>query len=352
MLQISLDVHYSDFHLSVSDLAIQTHGVTALFGRSGSGKSTLLKAIAGLEPMAAGRIEFNGETWLAQSKSTPTQQRNIGYVFQQGALFPTMTVRENLAFARDRAPKDLGLETIAKACQIEHRLDANVASLSGGEKQRAVIARTLLSAPDLLLLDEPMSALDSQTKLEILPFLEHLKIELNLPIILVSHSPDEVLRLADQVVFMADGRVSSVESVEHAVSRSDSPLFVESGPVSLLSAVKAQEDADDHIVEWTIAGSKQSLLLPIHEDHDMNEARLSIRAADVSIALEQPTRTSLLNHLHGTVSAIEIQGHSALVSVDVDGHCVYAQITQRSVRALGLQVGQSVVASVKGVSVV
>lgn len=352
MLQISLDVHYDDFHLSVEDLVIQSHGVTALFGRSGSGKSTLLKAIAGLEATAVGRIEFKDELWLSGTQSKPTQQRNIGYVFQQGALFPTMTVRENLAFARDRAPRDLGLDVIAKACQIEHRLDANVASLSGGEKQRAVIARTLLSAPDLLLLDEPMSALDSQTKLEILPFLEHLKVELNLPIILVSHSPDEVLRLADQVVFMADGAVTSVESVQDAVSRSDSPLFVDSGPVSLLSAVKANEDAQDHIVEWRITDSAQSLLLPIHEDHDMNEARLSIRAVDVSIALEQPQQTSLLNHLHGVVSAIELQGHSALVSVDVDRHCVYAQITQRSVRTLGLQLGQSVVASVKGVSVV
>jgi molybdate transport system ATP-binding protein len=227
MLEISLQVGYADFQLQIDHLEIPTQGVTALFGRSGCGKSTLLRCLAGLEDKVTGRICFDGRTWLSEQVSLPTAARNVGYVFQQGALFPHLTVRENLAFARDRAPQDLGLERIAEACQIAHRLEARIATLSGGEKQRVAIARTLLSAPDLLLLDEPLSALDSQTKAEILPFLQTLKTQLNLPIILVSHAPDEVLRLADRVVLMEAGRVTAHLTRDQAFALENSPLLLD-----------------------------------------------------------------------------------------------------------------------------
>jgi molybdate transport system ATP-binding protein len=225
MIELNLTVRFAAFTLQVEDLKIPSQGVTALYGRSGCGKSTLLRCLAGLEEQALGRIVFKGQAWLDAQKRLPTAARNVGYVFQQGALFPHLSVRENLAFARDRAPQDLGLERIAEACQIAHRLEASVATLSGGEKQRVAIARALLSAPDLLLLDEPLSALDSETKWEVLAFLEQLKGQLNIPMILVSHAPEEVIRLADQVVFMEAGKVVSQETISQALGRSDSPFF-------------------------------------------------------------------------------------------------------------------------------
>lgn len=349
-LSIQTKLVRDNFALDVPELTLPTMGVTALFGRSGSGKSTLLRVLAGLENKAVGRIQFNDQVWQDGKQFMPVQARGVGVIFQDGALFPHMTVRQNLQFALARAPRPQDLVEVASRCRIDHKLDAPVPTLSGGEKQRVAIARALLSAPQLLLLDEPLSALDTATKKEILPFLEELKDSLNLPMIYVTHAPAEVERLADRVVFLQQGRVDKVETLAQALSRADSPLFADEGASSVLMAKVATLQAGDGLSCLTPVSTQCSLWLP--EVAHAGNYRVRIMAKDVGISLSEPMNSSLLNVLKVTIERVEPTEQSALLTLRLGEQTLFAQISLRSLRQLQLSAGVQVYALIKAMALV
>lgn len=349
-LSIQTKLVRNHFTLEIPELTLPTTGVTALFGRSGSGKSTLLRVLAGLENKAVGRIQFNDNIWQDGKEFMPAQARGVGVIFQDGALFPHMTVRQNLQFSLARAPRSQDLVEVASRCRIDHKLDAPVLTLSGGEKQRVAIARALLSAPQLLLLDEPLSALDTATKKEILPFLEELKDSLNLPMIYVSHAPAEVERLADRVVFLQQGRVDKVETLAEALSRADSPLFADEGASSVLLAQVETLQAGDGLSCLCPSGSQCQLWLP--EVAHAGNYRVRIMAKDVGISLSEPINSSLLNVLKVTIERIEVTEQSALLTLRLGEQTLFAQISLRSLRQLQLSVGVQVYALIKAMALV
>ena len=350
MLSIQTKLVRDNFTLDIAELSLPNTGVTALFGRSGSGKSTLLRVLAGLETQALGRIQFNDHVLQDRNLFMPPQQRNVGVIFQDGALFPHMTVRQNLQFALARAPRSQDLLEVASRCRIDHKLDAPVPTLSGGEKQRVAIARALLSSPELLLLDEPLSALDTATKKEILPFLEELKDSLNLPMIYVTHAPAEVERLADRVVFLQQGRIDKVETLAEALSRADSPLFADEGASSVLMAKVETLQAGDGLSCLRPSGSQCQLWLP--EVAHVGNYRVRIMARDVGISLSEPQDSSLLNVLKVTIERIEPSAQSALLTLRLGEQTLFAQISLRSLRQLRLSVCMQVYALIKAMALV
>ncbi len=352
MLQIQTYLKRDHFILDIAKLEIPLQGVTALFGRSGSGKSTLLRILAGLEAQARGRVVFAEQVWQDDSHFLPPQQRGVGVVFQDGALFPHLTVRQNLAFALKRAPVQQLLLEVALRCRIDHKLDVPVPTLSGGEKQRVAIARALLSSPKLLLLDEPLSALDTATKREILPFLEELKNELSLPMLVITHAPAEVERLADRVVFLEAGRLDRVESLAQALSRPDSPLFADEGASSVLMANMEQVDDGDGLSKLALLGGAY-LYVPKVEQAQNGLLRVRVLARDVGISLSAAKDSSLLNAMPAQVLSIVVQDATrVLVKLMVGDQPLFAQITQRSLRQLTLSEGMSVYALIKAMALV
>lgn len=349
-LSIQTKLVRDNFTLEIPELTLPTTGVTALFGRSGSGKSTLLRVLAGLENKAVGRIQFNDQVWQDGKEFMPAQARGVGVIFQDGALFPHMTVRQNLQFALARAPRSQDLVEVARRCRIDHKLGAPVPTLSGGEKQRVAIARALLSSPELLLLDEPLSALDTATKKEILPFLEELKDSLNLPMIYVTHAPAEVERLADRVVFLQQGRVDKVETLAEALSRADSPLFADEGVSSVLLAQVETLQAGDGLSCLCPSGSQCQLWLP--EVAHAGNYRVRIMAKDVGLSLSPPQDSSLLNVLKVIIERIEVNEQSALLTLRLGEQTLFAQISLRSLRQLRLSVGMQVYALIKAMALV
>lgn len=349
-LSIQTKLVRDNFTLEIPELTLPTTGVTALFGRSGSGKSTLLRVLAGLENKAVGRIQFNDQVWQDGKEFMPAQARGVGVIFQDGALFPHMTVRQNLQFALARAPRSQDLVEVARRCRIDHKLGAPLPTLSGGEKQRVAIARALLSSPELLLLDEPLSALDTATKKEILPFLEELKDSLNLPMIYVTHAPAEVERLADRVVFLQQGRVDKVETLAEALSRADSPLFADEGVSSVLLAQVETLQAGDGLSCLCPSGSQCQLWLP--EVAHAGNYRVRIMAKDVGLSLSPPQDSSLLNVLKVIIERIEVNEQSALLTLRLGEQTLFAQISLRSLRQLRLSVGMQVYALIKAMALV
>jgi len=351
MLDIQTKLVRDNFTLDIAQLNLPTTGVTALFGRSGSGKSTLLRILAGLEQQASGKVQFNGQVWQDDRQFVPPQARSVGVVFQDGALFPHLTVRQNLQFALSRAPVQRSLQEVSQRCRIDHKLDVSVPTLSGGEKQRVAIARALLSSPQLLLLDEPLSALDTATKREILPFLEELKDSIALPMIYVTHAPAEVERLADRVVFMEAGRVVSVDTLKEALSRHDSPLFADEGASSVLMAQVETLQAGDGLSR--LRPDRTDCTLWVAQVDHVGSYRVRIMAKDVGISLSAPQDSSLLNVLQVTIERIEPQDATrVLLALRVGEQALFAQISQRSLRQLNLTVGKSVYALIKAVALV
>jgi molybdate transport system ATP-binding protein len=217
---------YPAFTLDI-DVDLPAGGVTAVFGRSGSGKTTLLRCIAGLEQTLDGSLIVNGETWQDGSYRRPVHQRALGYVFQEARLFPHLSVAANLDFGRRRiaeSERRVSLAQVVELLGIAHLLERRPERLSGGERQRVAIARALATSPRLLLMDEPLAALDQARKQEILPYLERLHDELAIPVLYVSHSPDEVARLADHIVLMEDGRAVAQGPLTETLARVDLPL--------------------------------------------------------------------------------------------------------------------------------
>lgn len=356
--QIRLHLPRPGFTLDV-DLALPERGITVLFGASGSGKTTVLRCVAGLEQAAQARICLSGQVWQddAQGIALPAWRRPVGYVFQEASLLAHLDVRGNLAYAQKRAAKASGrsqallaVDTAIDLLGLAPLLTRATADLSGGERQRVAIARALATQPELLLLDEPLAALDPARRQEVLPWLERLRDELHIPMLYVTHSVDEVVRLADTLVVLAQGRVQASGPAAQVLVQVDVPLRLGDEASTLLHAHVTERDSRWHLARLAFAGG--SLWLTDTGLAVGAAVRLRVLARDVSLATQEPAHTSIQNVLPCTVLAIAEDSHpaQALVQLGCGPDRLLARVTRRSVHALGLAVGQPVWAQVKALA--
>ena len=341
------------FTLAVND-TLPTTGITALFGRSGCGKTTLLRLIAGLERTRNAEVCFGDQLWQSGRKHLPLNQRRLGLVFQESSLLPHLSAEGNLLYGYQRTPagqRRLHPEAIRQLLDLDGLLQQPVHTLSGGQRQRIALGRALLTSPQLLLLDEPLSALDITAKREILPFLAGLPARTGVPIVLVTHSAREVEQLADQVAFMSDGRIERVEPLREALTRPDSPLFSDEGPAAVLQGQLEKAGDDDwHFVTHT--GDDRPVVrfqVSGHSSHQTSLHRLRIVASDVSLATREPVGISIRNCLPVRIERIETtDAHRCTISCRMqDGQVLLSRITRVSTEELGLAPGQTVYALVK-----
>lgn len=343
-----------DFSFDIN-LTIGVRGVTALFGASGSGKTTCLRIVAGLEAKAQGRVALGGVVWQdnQQKVFVPPHKRAVGYVFQEASLFEHLDVQGNLKFGFQRTPVQAQTHAWDQALEllgISHLLSRWPHQLSGGERQRVAIARALATSPQLLLMDEPLAALDVQRKAEVLPYLERLHTELDIPVIYVSHAPDEVARLADHMVLLDAGRVLASGPTRELMTRLDLPLAHGDAAAVMIDAVVSQVEPRYHLSYAKFAGGQISVLNPNLTIG--RPVRLRVQARDVSLTLAHQQGTSVLNIFAATVTAISADSPGqVMVALSVGGATLLARITQKSLDALDLQLGSPVFAQVKGVAV-
>lgn len=354
MIEARLALSRRDFSLDV-DLTLPGRGISALFGPSGCGKTTMLRALAGLE-RAHGRIALDGEIWQddASRVLVPAHRRPIGYVIQDAGLFPHLSVRANLEYGRRRsgeaarrAPLAPVIDLLGIGTLMERRPD----TLSGGERQRVAIARALATRPRLLLMDEPLAALDAARKAEVLPYIERLHDELAMPVVYVSHSLEEVIRLADHLVLMQAGRVLSEGPLADVLARTEQPLSLGGEAGVVLDATVGARDAPWHLARYDVADGCHVWA----RDHGMaagHRVRLRVLARDVSLARVPPDQSSIGNQMQAVIESIAGDEHAALALVRVRvGHtALLARLTRRSVHALGLVPGLTVWAQVKSVA--
>ncbi|HWO14315.1 MAG TPA: molybdenum ABC transporter ATP-binding protein [Polyangiaceae bacterium] len=347
-------LEYSGFSLDV-DLELPGRGVTALFGPSGSGKTTLLRCIAGLT-RATGRLRVGGVPWQDDDAAIalPTHRRPLGVVFQEASLFAHLSVRKNLEFGWKRSGRALQqkeFDAIIDRLDIRPLLGRMPANLSGGERQRVAIGRALVVQPELLLMDEPLSSLDTRRKLEIFPYLERLRDELDVPVVLVSHSLDEVARLAEHLVAMDAGRVVASGPLASMLSRLDLPMADLDDAGAVIEAAVAEQDARYQLTRIDFPGGQLwvgEMQRPLGA-----KVRLRVQARDVSVARERLPVTSILNVLPATVVGVRDSGADRVnVQLELGGAktVILARITRRSRDALGLAPGVAVFAQVKGVA--
>lgn len=379
---VPIDAHfthcYDDFVLDV-DLALPAKGVTVLYGQSGSGKTTLLRCLAGLVHAPGGVLSVDGDQWQGDELFVPTHKRPIGYVFQEPSLFEHLTVEGNLSYAQKRVDlagasgSVLSSKEVIELLGIENLMQRKPNQLSGGEKQRVAIARALFSQPELLLMDEPLASLDTQRKREILPYLEKLRLELKIPIVYVTHSIDELSRLADWVVVLDQGRVVANGSLADVLTALDSPMQLDYAGIVLETTILSREAQWDLMRVSFIGGE---LLLADNGRAEGETLRVRVDARDVSLTLSQHTDTSILNALPATV--IEISaclsqdavlvklglGHQSTAALDESkamdeqskasrdsNEMLLSRITRRSAEHLALAVGSQVWAQIKSVAV-
>jgi molybdate transport system ATP-binding protein len=347
-------IDYRDFRLDV-DLRLPSQGISALFGESGSGKTTLLRCIAGLERAPQGFLAVGGDIWQDSTRSLflATHRRPLGYVFQEANLFPHLSVLGNLQYGLKRVPKDMrgiSLEQAIDLLDIGPLLARMPARLSGGERQRVAIARALAVAPRLLLMDEPLASLDDKRKQEILPFLTRLHRELQIPLLYVTHSRQEVAQLADHLVILAQGREVVSGPLAETLTRLDAPPAHDRQAASVWDVRVAGHEEEDHLTRVEFAGG--ALSLPYLDSPPGAELRLQIHARDVSIALQAPSASSILNILPARIAGIA-DGHEGqtVVRLQVGNAALLAHITRKSARLLGLATGMQVYAQIKGTSI-
>jgi molybdate transport system ATP-binding protein len=353
MIDVEIDQRVGSFHLAVKFSAGAP--IVGLFGRSGAGKSSVINAIAGIATPARGRIRINDVTLFdsAEGINVPPEDRRIGYVFQDALLFPHMDVRSNLHYGqRLRSSADRFIEEarVVELLGLGGLLQRKPNTLSGGEKQRAAIGRALLAQPRILLMDEPLAALDIPRKTEILDYIERLRDELGIPIVYVSHSVAEISRLADTVVVLSDGKCIAVGEVDEVMGRLDlRPATGRYEAGSLIDTRVAAHDLVDQLT--TLAFDGGELIVPQLDASIGERVRARIRARDVSLATQRPAGSSILNVLPGCITVMDA-GVGPIVDVQlaVGSATLNARITRRSLRQLGIQVGQNVYALVKAVS--
>ena len=334
------------------DLDLPARGVTALFGPSGSGKTTLLRCLAGLERAPRAFLSVGGEIWQDDTRWLPTHQRPLGYVFQEASLFAHLTVLGNLRYGMRRtgeAPR-VSLEHAIELLGIGHLLERRPERLSGGELQRVAIARVLALSPRLLLMDEPLAALDLKRKQEILPYLERLQGELDIPMIYVSHSIDEVARLADHLVLLDGGQVTASGATAALMTQLDLSLAHGDSAGAVVKATLSGHEPADHLSLATFCGG--CLSVPQQPLAVGQPLRIRVQARDVSLTLERQHGTSILNILPAIVTALSPDGPGqVMVALDVGGCALLGRITARSAQALALEPGLALYAQIKGVAV-
>lgn len=355
-LLVNIELSRKGFRLQV-DLTLPGQGITVIYGVSGSGKTSLLRCVAGLEHPDHAKIVIGDEVWQDSGKQlfVPTHKRLLGYVFQEASLFEHLNVHDNLQFGlkRRQTPQSSSLlDTAITLLGIGHLLQRHPAGLSGGERQRVAIARALACGPRILLLDEPMSALDQARRDEVMPWLEKLRDQLKLPMLYVTHSANELQRLADHVVALEHGRVIASGPIHDVLGNAEHPVIAgdEAGSV-LVGRVSSLHH------EWQMASiaigpanfwvSQNSLAVA-------QEVRLLVLARDVSITQGKPEHTSIQNHLPCEVVSVspDTQPSQLLVQLRCNDITLTARITQRAQAMLGLQPGQPVWAQVKSVALV
>lgn len=355
MLRIALSLARPDFALNIN-LQLPAQGIAVLFGPSGSGKTTVLRCVAGLE-QAQGIVALEDDVWQDSQNKVfkPTWQREIGYVFQEASLFEHLDVQKNLNFGLRRVSRPANTKTLDAAVEllgIGHLLGRSVASLSGGERQRVAIARSLATQPKLLLLDEPLASLDMARRRDVLPWLERLHAELRIPVLYVTHSVDELARLADYVVMLEKGSVKVCAPVMESMASTDIAIAIgdEAGVLVLGEIVARDEGAHLTQIQFgaqTVWGPDQGLNIG-------QTVRLRILARDVSLSLAPHENTTIQNQFQGVIECVESDAHAsqALVRVSCRGTVVLGRVTRRALAQLGLKVGTHVWCQVKSVALV
>ena len=331
-------------------------GIQALFGPSGAGKSSIILAVAGLLKPRAGRIVLNGQVLFdaAAGIHLPPRLRRIATVFQDGRLFPHLSVRDNLFYGWKRNGRIVPMpqaNSLIELLGLGGLLDRRPGDLSGGERQRVALGRALLMGPRLILLDEPLSALDQARKQEILPYLEYLRDEAHIPMLYVSHALDEVIRLADRMILVDGGRVAAEGAVTELLSRLDLVGLtgrLEAG--SVIDARLAVQHVDDGLSELAFPGG--TLLVPMLKGALGKRVRLRIRARDVILALDRPVGISALNCLDGVIRDIrdDAEDGHLQVALDCGGTTILSRITRRAGRLLALAPGKPMHAVIKSVN--
>ena len=332
-------------------LDIPSQGVTALFGLSGSGKSSLINLVSGLINPDEGVIALNERELFnsAEKICVPIEKRNIGYVFQDARLFPHYTVNGNLRYGMKNTSKD-EFNYIVELLDIGHLLKRYPITLSGGEKQRVAIGRALLTDPEILLMDEPLSALDLPRKRELMNYLERLSKEINIPILYVTHSLDELLRLAERVVLLTNGKVEAYDVLENIW---ESPLFLpwkqENEQSAVLSLPVFMHNPSYKMTALSIGD--QNIWINQVEAQINEKVRICIHSSDVSISLNKVEQSSIRNILYGRVIKILELENRVDLKLDIGGKHLWASISKWSFHDLALQVGQLVYAQIKAISV-
>jgi len=332
-------------------------GVTALFGPSGCGKTTILRCMAGLEHLP-GTCRVAGEIWQEQGLFLPPHRRPVGYVFQEASLFPHLSVRRNLLYSTGGsepapAPGVIAYGEVIELLGLAPLLDRSPTNLSGGERQRVAIGRALLSQPRILLMDEPLSALDRATRDEILPFLERLHEALAVPVVYVTHDIAEVERLADHLVLLDAGRVAASGPLAEIQRDPDLPLARGRDAAVTLEATVTGHDSRYGLLILDVGGSQ--FLLPGLPAGTGVAVRLRVGAGDVSLALKTPEASSILNVLPARIVASRPAGETGMIAVlglgaDGSGPRLLSRVTRRSWDQLGLADGMFVHAQIKGVA--
>ncbi|HKU86389.1 MAG TPA: molybdenum ABC transporter ATP-binding protein [Casimicrobiaceae bacterium] len=353
MIDVDIAERRGDFALDVKFAA--NAPIVGLFGRSGAGKTTVVNAIAGIGKPSRGTIRVNGHVLFdaARGIDLPPERRRIGYVFQDGLLFPHLDVEANLLYGQRRrtsSERVIADERVIELLGLQRLLRRKPATLSGGEKQRVAIGRALLAQPRILLMDEPLASLDVARRREIMSYVERLRDELAIPIVYVSHAVDEITRLADVIVVLAEGKSVAVGTAGDVLGRLDLPAATggdEAG--AIVEARVARHDAERLLT--TLAFDGGELHVPRIASAVGERVRARIMARDVSLALRRPQAISILNVLEGTVSAIGDQS-GAIVDVQaaIGAALVNARLTRHSARDLDIRVGRAVFVLVKAVA--
>lgn len=350
-LHIEISQQLGALTLNVN-LNIPPKGVTAVFGRSGAGKSSLINVVAGLTTPQQGKISLNGRVLFdSMAKiNLPPEQRHIGYVFQEHRLFPHYTVKKNLTYGCKRFNLNKFLQMV-ELLGITHLLDRFPNSLSGGEKQRVAIGRALLSEPDILLMDEPLSALDLPRKNELLGYLSELAQQVEIPILYVSHSLDEVVRLADYLLLLDNGQTTAFGRTGDVWQSEAFRAWQPEGQKTTLLELPIIEEKNEYQLQGLALGAQRIWLNCQPRYRLGDKLRLTIAGRDVSITLDKPNRSSIRNILHGTICNIQSQNDHLNIAVNVEGEIIWATISRWAADELGLKTGESVYLQIKSVSI-
>jgi molybdate transport system ATP-binding protein len=357
-ITIKVDLPRPAFHLQV-EVAIPGQGITAVFGPSGCGKTSLLRAIAGLEDAELTKqhshIQVNGTVWFSATQQLPTHQRKVGFVFQEASLFEHLTVQKNLAYgfkrnqpSRADIDERVKVDELIALLELAPLLERSTSHLSGGERQRVALARAVLASPTLLLMDEPLAALDQQRKQEIVPYLERLQQYLAIPVIYVSHALDEIVQLADHLLLMDKGKIVAAGALTDLLS--EHPLLAHrEDAFTLLQGTVTDINSAHHLT--CVSFGTTTVFLPQLHAAQHQPVRLRVYARDVSLCLDYPQRTSILNILPARITQIEAGDRGQnLVRLAIEDQVLLARISHLSCYQLGLAVGQHVYAQIKALA--